>query len=80
VGKLDELDEIVPAVKDLGRKHAGYGVPESSFQTVGAALLWTLDKSLGAAFSPEVKGAWAEVYGILSATMIEGMRSARAVA
>jgi hemoglobin-like flavoprotein len=76
VGKLDTLGEIVPAVKDLGRKHAGYGVKESSFQTVGAALLWTLDKGLGPAFTPEVKAAWTEVYGILSATMIEGMRSA----
>jgi hemoglobin-like flavoprotein len=78
VGKLDNLDEIAPAVKDLGRKHAGYGVKESSFQTVGAALLWTLDKGLGAAFTPEVKAAWTEVYGILSATMIEGMRAAPA--
>jgi len=78
VGKLDTLDEIVPAVKDLGRKHAGYGVKEDSFQTVGAALLWTLDKGLGSAFTPEVEAAWTEVYGILSATMIEGARSAPA--
>jgi len=78
VGKLDTLDEIVPAVKDLGRKHAGYGVAESSFQTVGAALLWTLDKGLGPVFTPDVKAAWTEVYGILSATMIEGLRSTKA--
>jgi len=77
VGKLDTLDAIVPAVKDLGRKHAGYGVKESSFQTVGAALLWTLDKGLGPVFTAEVKAAWTEVYGILSATMIEGMRSVK---
>lgn len=76
VGKLDALAEIVPAVKDLGRKHAGYGVPESAFQTVGAALLWTLDQSLGATFSPEVEAAWTEVYGLLAATMIDGMQSA----
>jgi hemoglobin-like flavoprotein len=76
VGKLNSLDELVPAVKDLGRKHAGYGVEASMYQTVGAALLWTLDKGLGAAFTPEVKGAWTEVYGILSATMLEGARAA----
>ncbi|HEY4188385.1 MAG TPA: globin family protein [Polyangia bacterium] len=80
VGKLNVLDEIVPAVKDLGRKHAGYGVKEASYDTVGAALLWTLDKGLGAAFTPDVKAAWTEVYTILAATMIEGAKAAPAPA
>ena len=75
VGKLDSLDELVPAVKDLGRKHAGYGVEAAAYQTVGAALLWTLEQGLGAAFTPEVKSAWTEVYGILSATMLEGAQA-----
>lgn len=78
VSKLNVLEEIVPTVKDLGRKHAGYGVKESAYDTVGVALLWTLDKGLGAAFTPEVKAAWTEVYGILAATMIEGARLAPA--
>ena len=69
VSKLDALDEIVPAVKDLGRRHAAYGVPDASYRTVGAALLWTLEQGLGPAFTPEVKSAWTEVYAVLAGTM-----------
>ena len=66
---LDRLEQLVPAVQDLGRRHAGYGVEDRHYETVGAALLWTLEKGLGSAFTPEVKEAWATVYGILSTTM-----------
>ena len=69
VANLDKLETIVPAVQDLGRRHAGYGVPLSSYDTVGAALLWTLEKGLGDAFTPPVKAAWTEVYTILSTVM-----------
>ncbi|HTB58086.1 MAG TPA: globin family protein [Polyangia bacterium] len=78
VAKLDLLDELVPAVKELGRKHAGYGVEEEDYLTVGGALLWTLEQGLGAAFTPEVKAAWTAVYELLAATMLEGAKSAAA--
>jgi len=73
---LDRLDQLVPAVQDLGRRHAGYGVEDRHYDTVGKALLWTLEKGLGNAFTPEVKEAWATVYGILATTMKEASREA----
>jgi hemoglobin-like flavoprotein len=69
VNGLTRLNEIVPAVQDLGRRHVGYGVTDAHYDTVGAALLWTLEAGLGAAFTPAVKAAWAEVYGLLATTM-----------
>ena len=77
---LDRLDQLVPVVEDLGRRHAQYGVADAHYDTVGAALLWTLEKGLGAAFTPEVKEAWATVYGLLASTMKEAAREALAVA
>ena len=74
VKSLDKLDQIVPAVQALGRRHAGYGVREEHYATVGAALLWTLDRGLGDAFTPEVRDAWADAYGILATVMIEAAR------
>ena len=66
---LNRLDQLVPVVEELGRRHAGYGVADAHYDTVGAALLWTLEKGLGSAFTPEVKDAWVEVYGLLAGTM-----------
>lgn len=65
VGALNNLEAIVPAVQDLGRRHIAYGVSAAHYQPVGAALLWTLEQGLGEAFTPEVKEAWTTVYGIL---------------
>jgi hemoglobin-like flavoprotein len=76
VGSLDHLEAVVPAVQALGRRHAGYGVTDQHFETVGTALLWTLERGLGAAFTPEVRDAWASVYGLLATVMQEAMREA----
>ena len=74
---LNRLDEIVPAVQALGRRHAGYHVRPEHYATVAAALLWTLEQGLGAAFTPELKAAWVEVYTVLADTMIAAQRDAQ---
>ena len=71
VNGLTDLGEIVPAVKALGQRHVAYKVEDSQYETVGAALLWTLEQGLGDAFTSDVKDAWVEVYTILSTTMKE---------
>ncbi|MFC1774301.1 globin family protein [Pseudomonadota bacterium] len=69
VNGLDRLDEIVPAVQQLGARHIAYGVKDEHYDTVGAALLWTLGAGLGEAFTEDTKEAWAAVYGVLADTM-----------
>jgi hemoglobin-like flavoprotein len=71
VKSLDKLDHIVPAVQALGRRHAGYGVRESHYATVGAALLWTLEQGLGDGFTADVRSAWTTAYGTLATVMID---------
>jgi hemoglobin-like flavoprotein len=70
---LDRLDTLVPAVRALGRRHVAYSVRPEHFDTVGAALLWTLAQGLGPAFTPETRDAWAAVYSILASQMQAGM-------
>jgi hemoglobin-like flavoprotein len=72
VGGLDKLDELVPAVKALGARHAVYGVTTAHYGIVGQSLIWTLERGIGSAFTPEVRSAWAKVYGMLAATMQSG--------
>ncbi len=71
---LDDLESILPALHALGRRHVAYGVTGQHFETVGAALLWTLETGLGARFTPEVREAWTVVYSVLVKSMQEGMR------
>ena len=79
VKSLDRLDQLVPAIEALGRRHAGYGVRAEHYETVGAALLWTLGQGLGEAFTPELERAWTEAYSTLASVMI-GAAQGEAVA
>ena len=69
VANLDRLDQIVPAVESLGSRHDRYGVRDSHYDTVGTALIWTLEKGLGDAFTPQTREAWVEVYTLLASVM-----------
>jgi len=68
---LTRLEKILPAVRALGQRHVGYGVRNEHYDTVGAALLWTLEQGLGAEFTPDVRDAWATAYGLLAGVMQE---------
>ncbi len=75
---LNHVERLIPVVEDLGRKHGGYGVEEHHYDTVANALLWTLEKGLGTAFTPDVRDAWATVYGLLASTMARAAAKAEA--
>lgn len=76
VNGLRDLEAIVPAVQELGAKHAGYNVKEEHYDVVGAALLYTLGKGLGDEFTPEAEAAWTETYGLLAGVMIAAQKAA----
>ncbi len=69
VSSLDNLDVLVPAVQQLGKRHKGYEVKPEHYAMVGQALLWTLEQGLGKDFTPETKEAWTVVYSVLSNVM-----------
>jgi hemoglobin-like flavoprotein len=69
VANLHRLGDIVPAVRDLGRRHGGYGVKDADYDTVAGALLWTLEQRLGADFTPATRDAWVACYGVLAGEM-----------
>lgn len=75
VNGLNNLDAIVPAVQDLGKRHVDYKVKEKDYGTVGEALLWTLGKGLGDDFTDEVKTAWTKVYTLLANVMTEAAKT-----
>lgn len=71
VAGLNNLEALVPILQNLGKRHVEYKVQPSHYDTVGAALLDTLAAGLGDDFTPEVKEAWASVYGTMATVMID---------
>ena len=75
VGLLDQPHKLIPVLENLGRRHAGYGVRDEHYDTVGSALLTTLQQGTGVAFTPEVRDAWIDVYGVIASTMKAAART-----
>jgi len=74
VKALARLDSLLPGLRMLGERHGRYGVRDEHYDTVAEALLWTLRKGLGEAFTPEVREAWVAAYAVLAGAMKEAAR------
>jgi hemoglobin-like flavoprotein len=68
---LDRAETILPPVRELARRHVGYGVKDEHYATVGKALIDTLAAGLGADFTPAVREAWQAAFALLASVMIE---------
>jgi nitric oxide dioxygenase len=76
VGQLYRPERLIPAAQELARRHAAYGVALAQYDSVGSALLWTLEQGLGEAFTPELRGGWEETYALLAGVMREAAAEA----
>jgi nitric oxide dioxygenase len=70
VNGLGNLESILPAASALAKRHVDYGAKPEHYPVVGGALLWTLEKGLGEAWTSDVAEAWTAAYGTLSGYMI----------
>lgn len=75
---LDQPSRLDATLRALGQRHVGYGVCATHYDTVGAALLATLEIGLGERFTPDVRVAWATLYAHISHTM-QGAVQAQAI-
>jgi purine-binding chemotaxis protein CheW len=57
INSLRNIDTVLPALRELGVKHRGYGVKDEHYALVGEALLYTLGQALGSEWTPDVKAA-----------------------
>jgi len=68
---------LVPRLRQLGARHAAYGLSPGNLRHFGQSLLDTLRQCLGDKLSPHGEFAWTVVYGFIESTMAEGLRSVR---
>jgi len=80
ISSLRDLPSLVAMLEALAARHVGYGVRDKHYDDVGAALLWTLERKLGPAFTPEVRDAWAALYGTVAEVMRNGAKRAQQAA
>lgn len=72
IDNLRQSDVLTNALRGLGRKHVQYGVLPEHYPLVGGALLKTFESYLGTEWTPTVKQAWIDAYGVISSLMLEG--------
>src|SRR5262245_9440136 len=75
IGGLDKVEQLVPTIQTLGRNHVRYGVNDEHYDSVGAALLWTLEQGLKDAWTPAVKDAWVAAYTTVAGVMKDAAKS-----
>lgn len=72
VSALEQPAPVVPLIKIVGARHAGYGVADADYDKFADALLDTFAQALGEGFTPERRAAWIEAYTRLADTMKQG--------
>ena len=66
---LGQPETIFQDLQDLGRRHVGYAVKDEHYDTVGTALIWAMEQTLGESLTPEAKDAWTEAYALMADAM-----------
>jgi NAD(P)H-flavin reductase/hemoglobin-like flavoprotein len=70
VSNVDEVDNVVPLLEQLGRDHRRFDVVTEHYSAVGASLLATLKKFLGHSWTPHLADTWAQAYGLVAKVMV----------
>ncbi|ADI26799.1 NO-inducible flavohemoprotein [Geobacillus sp. C56-T3] len=68
---IDQLDAILPVVRQIGHKHRSLGIKPEQYPIVGKHLLLAIKDVLGDAATDEVITAWAEAYEAIASVFIQ---------
>jgi hemoglobin-like flavoprotein len=72
VNNLRNAELLGTTLKGLGTRHVKYGVLPQHYPLVGSSLLKTMASFAGTAWTPDVKQAWVDAYGVITSVMLEG--------
>jgi methyl-accepting chemotaxis protein len=74
---LRDLDAIVPALRELGGRHVGYGARPEHYPVVGQALIASMAEVAGDAWRAEHARAWAAAFAVIAGAMLDGAAAAQ---
>jgi hemoglobin-like flavoprotein len=76
VSGLNQSEALIAPLRALGSRHVEYGVTSRDYETLGKALIATLEAELGSRFTQETRDAWIAVYNLIASVMQERIESA----
>ncbi len=72
VNNLRKPDVLLPTLRELGARHAGYGVQAAHYDVVRDTLLSVMAELAGDLWSADLAAAWTSALDVVGATMLEG--------
>jgi NAD(P)H-flavin reductase/hemoglobin-like flavoprotein len=76
VANVDNLDQVVPVLQQLGRDHRKFGVEAEHYPLVGEALIMTLEHFLGEQWDRDLEQAWGSAYEVIAKVMSDAAAEA----
>jgi nitric oxide dioxygenase len=67
---IDNLEAILPVVKQIAHKHRSLGIKPEHYPIVGKHLLMAIKEVLGEAATDDIIDAWAQAYGLIADAFI----------
>ncbi|MCM3789095.1 NO-inducible flavohemoprotein [Domibacillus indicus] len=68
---IDQLEVLLPAVKQIAHKHRSLAIKAEHYPIVGEYLLKAIKGVLGEAATDDIINAWAEAYGVIAQIFID---------
>lgn len=68
---IDQLEVLIPAVKQISHKHRSLAIKPEHYPIVGEYLLKAIKEVLGDAATDDIINAWAEAYGAIAQVFID---------
>ncbi|WP_050181733.1 NO-inducible flavohemoprotein [Domibacillus robiginosus] len=68
---IDQLEVLLPAVKQIAHKHRSLAIKAEHYPIVGEYLLKAIKGVLGEAATDDIINAWAEAYGVIAQVFID---------
>lgn len=77
VQMVDQPDDLVPFLRQLGRDHRKFGVLAAHYNALGHALIGSIRDFAGSVWTPEVERAWQDAYALVAKSMQEAAAAER---
>lgn len=70
---LNDFGPMRSRLAELGRMHASYGVRPEQYETLIAAMMWSLSQALSPNFDAATRDAWRQALTVICAAMTAGL-------